>query len=745
MSSKKTVLVVAPYFPPHSGGLERYAYETARRLAGSFRVVVLTTSDSKQPGVERMGELEVHRLGYRHKLSNSPVSFSWFGAVRRVLSDVRPDLVHIHTPVPGLGDLVARALPKKTPLLVTYHAGSMKKGVWYLDWIIALYEHVCLPRLLKRAHHIACSSDFVRKEFLASYMHRSSTITPAVDSSLFVPEHHERREAPVLIAVGGMGKGEKHKGLGRLIDLLPRLREHAPGTRLIVAGDGDQRASFQEQAILCGVQDAVEFLGRLDSPAMAAAYQRADVFVHPTHNDSFPTVVLEAMATGLPVVSTTVGSIDAMVDDNGTGYLVDPGDDTALRDRLERLLSNRALAMKLGASARDKVTKRFSWERTSGAYRNLYDTLLAQAHPIAHVVAYYPPHTGGMEYVAERLARGSAERGHPVEVLTSREGAAGAPRIELDTNLRVRRLASFEFAHTPFMWTLGWHLLRLPKETLVHIHVAQAYVPELALLCARLRGLRTVAHFHLDVERSGPLGFLFDIYKKTILPFVLRHVDAVLVASDGQAQFLVKHHGVSARAVKQIVNAVDDMFFQTRQDHTPHTPFRILTLSRLTVQKRVDRLVGAMQHVSFPAELTVVGDGEDREKLEAQAQRIGAAHIQFVGQKTHKDIPTYHAWADVFVIPSDREGGMPLNVLEAMAAGLPVVGSDAPGVRDLVEGVGVVVADPSPETFAAALARLHDAPDTLRTLSLESSARAAGCTWPAAVARVEEIYHEVQQ
>jgi phosphatidylinositol alpha-mannosyltransferase len=236
---------------------------------------------------------------------------------------------------------------------------------------------------------------------------------------------------------------------------------------------------------------------------------------------------------------------------------------------------------------------------------------------------------------------------------------------------------------------------------------------------------------------------LFVLYKKTILPFVLRRVDAVLVASDGQAEFLVKQHGVSPTKVKRIVNAVDQSFFQTRETHEPHTPFRILTLSRLTVQKRVDRLVGATEHLSFPAELTVIGDGEDREKLEEQAQALGAAHVRFVGQKAHADIPTYHAWADVFVIPSDREGGMPLNVLEAMAAGLPVVSSDAPGVRDLVDGVGVVVDDPSPTTFAAALEKLHDDVEALSTLSRQSSEFAAQYAWPRAIERVEAIYNEV--
>jgi glycosyltransferase involved in cell wall biosynthesis len=86
---------------------------------------------------------------------------------------------------------------------------------------------------------------------------------------------------------------------------------------------------------------------------------------------------------------------------------------------------------------------------------------------------------------------------------------------------------------------------------------------------------------------------------------------------------------------------------------------------------------------------------------------------------------------------------MPLTVLEAMAAGLPIVGSDVIGIRELVKGVGVLVENPSPETFAKALTELHDKPESLQELSVLSRETAEQYSWDKLVKRLEYIYDEL--
>jgi glycosyltransferase involved in cell wall biosynthesis len=256
--------------------------------------------------------------------------------------------------------------------------------------------------------------------------------------------------------------------------------------------------------------------------------------------------------------------------------------------------------------------------------------------------------------------------------------------------------------------------------------------------------MKVIAHYHLDVEPSGKLGWLFILYKKHVLGFVLRHMDAVLVASEEQKRTVLRKYNVSEENIFQIENAVQDSFFQDRVITEPHNPLRILAVGRLTVQKRMDRIIEAMKHLTIPAELKIIGDGEDREELEKLKTKLSLENVTFLGMKTHEEIQTYHRWADIFVIPSEKEGGMPLVALEAMAAGLPVVGSDVSGVRDLLQGVGKLVNPVTPDEFAKTLSELYHNHEQLKLLTLKSSQKARNHTWKQANKGIVSVYEQVQ-
>lgn len=736
--------MVAPYYPPHTGGLERYAHEVARRVSDTdaWRVVVLTTSTTTEEVRETYEGVEVWRLPTQLTFSNTPFSFRWIVDLFRVFRAVKPDLVHVHTPVPGLGDLAAWIMDMNIPLVVTYHAGSMRKGNPKVDWLIWLYEHTFMRVLLWLADHVVCVSEGLHKDFLRRYRYKSSVIMPAVDTARFVPDETTRTANPSIVFVAGLGAGDKHKGLEHVFAAVSSLRADMADLTLTVVGEGDKRAAHEERARVLGIGNAVHFTGALSGHALVRAYQAAWVCALPTENESFGMVLAEAMACGTPVVSTRVGGVPSVVSDGETGTLVKLHDTPAFTDALRTLLTNTDMRTRYAAAGRARMEEGFTWEARAAAYEDVYARVMRTPPRVVHVTGYYPPHVGGMEVVAREVALEEARRGSQVEVLTSTCGMGDEPRDVQDERLRVRRLCTWEVAHTPVMWTLPFRLLAQPRGALYHVHLAQALIPEITLLCARLRGGTVVGQFHLDVEPSGTLGGLFVWYKQHILPWVLQHLDAVLVFTSAQEDLVVEKHGVAREKIHHVRNAVSEAFFSERVVEHAHEPLRVLTVSRLTVQKRVDRLVQAVAHMKVPVELTVVGDGEDRAVLEAMARDISGAQIRFVGSKSHADIRAYHAWADVFVIPSQKEGGHPLNVLEAMAAGLPIVGTDALGVRELVEGVGVVVEDPTPEHLAVALDELAAHPEQFAVLSRKSAACAREYTWQRAVDTIEASYHK---
>src|SRR5450755_1502405 len=139
---------------------------------------------------------------------------------------------------------------------------------------------------------------------------------------------------------------------------------------------------------------------------------------------------------------------------------------------------------------------------------------------IAQVISYYPPHLGGMENCAAQIAEGLADRGYPMSVYTSDRGYSQSTAP--DSKARVHYLKSLEFAHTPVIFTLFFRLLALPRHSLMHIHVSQAYSPEIVYLISKLRGIPYIAHIHLDVDPSGPFGFLLGTYKRLFLKRVLQ-------------------------------------------------------------------------------------------------------------------------------------------------------------------------------------------------------------------------------
>ena len=736
----RTILVVAPYFPPDTGGLERYAYEVSRRLAinrAAWHVVVLTTTPGRSDVREERDGMTIHRIAYHVRWSRTPIGFDWFIKVRRLLREVAPTIVHVHTPVPGLGDLVALLLPKQVPLVVTYHTGSMRKGMWYTDPAIWLYERVALPVLLHRAQRIVCVSAFVER-YLAQYREKCTVIPPAVDA-MFLNGNTEPSAQPNLLFVANLDVAVQHKGLATLIAALPHVLAHVPKTRLTVVGDGDMRAAYEAQVAELGCSPAVTFAGNLAGEDLVRAYQTATVLVHPTENESFGMVIAEAMAAGLPVVSTCVGGVPDLVQDGVTGRLVAPRDPIALAQAILHYLSDATATRTAGQAGRDIVRTEYRWEQRVAAYRAVFERVTNPLPTIVHVSAYAPPHVGGMEKVVDRLAREGARRGYPVRVLTSTQGAGKLARVAREEGLRIERLRSFEVAHTPIIWALLPRLLMLPQNSVIHVHVAQVLTPEIALLAATMRSMRIVAHFHLDVEPSGPLGWLFVWYKKHLLGPVLRHMDAVVAGSEAQADFVVRTYGVARDRMHVVPTAVDSVFCTDRTDHVPAVPAQLLTVSRLTVQKRVDRIIDALSHMHVPAQLTVVGDGEDRVALEARAASVCPGRVHFVGAESHAEIAARMRDADAFVFASEREGGMPLAVLEALAVGLPVVACDTAGVRELVGGRGLL-AEPTPASLADALDTCLTDPEVRERAALRGREFARTCTWERAFDYAVAVY-----
>jgi len=186
------------------------------------------------------------------------------------------------------------------------------------------------------------------------------------------PIVHRESSPETVLFLGRLGE---RKGVYHLIAAAHALLRDYPRLVLWLGGDGeveDGRALARQ----LGIEDHIEFLGWVSGEGKRSRLQQAAVYALPSYNEGLPMSVLEAMAYGLPVVATPVGGIPEAVSDGVEGFLVPPGDEAALADRLRRLLDDEELRRRMGAAARAKVERCFSTEVVVPQFEALYAELL---------------------------------------------------------------------------------------------------------------------------------------------------------------------------------------------------------------------------------------------------------------------------------------------------------------------------------------------------------------------------------
>jgi glycosyltransferase involved in cell wall biosynthesis len=354
-------LITTPYFKPHSGGLEEYSFQIAQGLQDAHGWQVSVVTSGELPEDEGAGDyqgIRVHRLPYRLTLSNTPFGLSWRRKLKEIIATERPDLIITHAPVPGMIDVTA-SVARDIPLVVTYHFGSMLKGNWLFDPAIRLYERFQLPRVLRQARGVIVTSGFVqRADLLRPFQTKSVVINPGIAGGFCTPRP-PRAPGHTLMHVGGLKRGEQHKDLLTSLQVTAELKTAYPDIRLMVVGNGSHQPFFQSLAGELDITENVDFRGYLTGDGLIAAYHEADVLITPSRNEAFGMVLIEAMATGLPVVASRVGGMQEVVSHGETGLLAEPGNVTEFVRLVSRLFDDPAIHQRL---SRNGLMAATAWE-----------------------------------------------------------------------------------------------------------------------------------------------------------------------------------------------------------------------------------------------------------------------------------------------------------------------------------------------------------------------------------------------
>ncbi len=267
---------------------------------------------------------------------------------RRILDAA--DVLYVHSPEMALPLVTG---PGRKPVVLHVHGASNPLSVSRYGWARAgaladLYT--LLQRVVVRGSAAVLSVDEAGLARAGAWLPRGATtrlalVPVCVDGRLFRPGDRAAAREALGLEVSGrlllfVGRLERAKGTERLVDALALLAPDAPGLRLVLAGDGSQRRPMEEQARRLGVGDRLVFAGWVDHDALPEWLRAADLLVLPSDAEGLPTVVVEALSCGTPVVATAVGGVPALVSDGVTGLLLRevsaPALAGAVRDALAR-------------------------------------------------------------------------------------------------------------------------------------------------------------------------------------------------------------------------------------------------------------------------------------------------------------------------------------------------------------------------------------------------------------------------
>jgi len=224
---------------------------------------------------------------------------------------------------------------------------------------------------LAAASVLAVPSEFLREVF-ARHRIAAEALPNIVDLSQFRFAYRRPGDAPHLVVTRNL---EAIYDIPTAMRAFARVRESYPAARLSVAGSGPELRNLEELAAALGIADAVTFPGRLDRDQVAALYRGADVMLNPSRVDNMPNSVLEALACGMPVVSTRAGGVPYVVRDGVSALLVDAGDAEAMASAVLRVLRDAKLAKSLVTAGFADV-QQYTWAHVRVRLAELYERVL---------------------------------------------------------------------------------------------------------------------------------------------------------------------------------------------------------------------------------------------------------------------------------------------------------------------------------------------------------------------------------
>lgn len=348
-------------------------------------ISIFTSSINSKGSIEKYGNLNVYRYGSYFEIGDTRISLGLF--IKPFQHDV--EIVHVHnnTP-PGViaGFLYAKI--KNKPLIITHHGcenfdnyGSLIRKLG-----LSLYINFLLEKIFSCADVIISPSEAFIEEskFLKKYRDKVVVIPNGINMGDFdIPYSKEECREKLGLSIEKniilyLGSLIPRKGPDVLVKAMHKIIKVNPDTELVLAGDGILRKELEELSKKLGLNNHIKLVGFVKEGLKPLYYKAADVFVLPStvSMEVFPVVILEASASGIPIVVSDLDTFKCIIERRYNGLFTKRNDENNLADAIIYLLENEDVRREMGKNARKKVED-YSWERIAEETEKVYNEVIS--------------------------------------------------------------------------------------------------------------------------------------------------------------------------------------------------------------------------------------------------------------------------------------------------------------------------------------------------------------------------------
>jgi|GEM_PF-863426 len=384
------ILQITGEYPPFVlGGLGTYVEEITKRLAKrhhQIKVCVLKgesrsynlVKDSATKGIEVIQkefdpEVFSHLTSHINDSNNLVSKFE----LGEFISDP-PDIIHVHD---WYGTLWGASIKAQTaiPLIMTSHL-PIRAGFTYTGHPISIKLKVKLEALgIRLSNKILAPSQFVANVLIDEYnANRSSVVVipNGVDFSFFKPKSKKKKKNITQINLLAVSRLTEQKGLTYLLDVVYRLKQTHPSVHCTIVGTGPLLDQLQSECQRLKLTDNIDFAGFLQKKELREVYHNSTFFLSTSIYEPFGLVILEAMASGLPVISFDVGGIQGIINDKVDGILIPPGDTDAMAKSIMSCLEKPHVMKEISHNGLSKA-KTYDWETITSSLELLYQSVIS--------------------------------------------------------------------------------------------------------------------------------------------------------------------------------------------------------------------------------------------------------------------------------------------------------------------------------------------------------------------------------